>query len=231
MIPSVDLFHQLQNDVTNSTIPVSDLLRKAKRLATRLDLKVDLVWINRELEGYLEVSVDEVPKYRFLTGQPTIKREIILTDNPKFCIASETSPIWRIEQRCKNIGDYGVLGYRPEIEAELLKEKNYPLTAEVALCVRHDTVLGILHGVKSRISDWCMELEESGIIGEEMGSQRAEKNNQSSMTVIINNSTVHSLNNASGQDNKVENIQETPPSQGFAGLIKKIWNFFRGFWN
>ena len=67
--PNFDLFHQLQTDATDSTIPVTDLVRRAKILATRLEQKNELVWINRELNGYMDLSWERLPTYRHLKGE------------------------------------------------------------------------------------------------------------------------------------------------------------------
>ncbi|OTG72479.1 hypothetical protein B9T23_14685 [Acinetobacter terrae] len=60
----MSLLREIQNDATNSSVKVSDLLRKCKILAARLGSKEFQSWINKELNGYsLE---DELPEYRVI---------------------------------------------------------------------------------------------------------------------------------------------------------------------
>ena len=54
MSKRTSLVHKLQADAIDQNINVSSLLRTAKVVATKLDLQDALVWINRELDGYLE---------------------------------------------------------------------------------------------------------------------------------------------------------------------------------
>jgi hypothetical protein len=58
---------QLQADALNSDVSVSDLLLKAKVVATKLDLTDFLQWIEHELNGYTDKN--EVPMYRKIRGR------------------------------------------------------------------------------------------------------------------------------------------------------------------
>ena len=70
MANTIPIVLKLQADAANRDILVSDLLRLAKIIATKLDLKDALVWIDRELNGYMELKVDDLPPYRRLSGEP-----------------------------------------------------------------------------------------------------------------------------------------------------------------
>ena len=54
---------QLQKDAINSNIPVGNLLRMAKIIASKLDQKEDVKWIEHELNGYDDAPLDRVPSY------------------------------------------------------------------------------------------------------------------------------------------------------------------------
>jgi hypothetical protein len=47
---------ELQREALNSTIPVTDLLRKALVVATELSIKEFQAWIEYELNGYANLS-------------------------------------------------------------------------------------------------------------------------------------------------------------------------------
>jgi hypothetical protein len=63
-MPSIVL--ELQRDVLDSSVSVSDLLRKALLIATKLDIPEFKSWIENELSGYRSESV--VPPYRESAG-------------------------------------------------------------------------------------------------------------------------------------------------------------------
>ena len=63
----MSLVMELQRDALNPDNPVSNLLRKALVIATKLDLKNLENWITLELSGYPDQ--DLVPDYRTLIGQ------------------------------------------------------------------------------------------------------------------------------------------------------------------
>ena len=56
------LVAQLQREVVNSGVPISDILRKAKILASQLKNKEFKRWIDAELKGY--DNADNLPDYR-----------------------------------------------------------------------------------------------------------------------------------------------------------------------
>lgn len=59
---------RLQADAADPAISVATLLRTAKIIATKLGLEDALVWIDAELNGYMQARGEELPKYRRLQG-------------------------------------------------------------------------------------------------------------------------------------------------------------------
>ncbi|MEJ2120628.1 MAG: hypothetical protein P8Z76_07920, partial [Alphaproteobacteria bacterium] len=64
MSKNTPIVRKLQADATNQEVSVSGLLRTAKLIATKLELEDALVWIDRELDGYAGMPVDDLPQYR-----------------------------------------------------------------------------------------------------------------------------------------------------------------------
>ena len=62
------LVQQLQQDALDQNVPVADLLRKAKFVATKLAVEEEIEWIESELNGYS--NQDETPPYRRMMGVP-----------------------------------------------------------------------------------------------------------------------------------------------------------------
>ena len=65
---TVPIVRKLQIDAINQDVRVSALLRTAKVVATKLNLPDALMWIDRELDGYMDLPVEELPRYRRLRG-------------------------------------------------------------------------------------------------------------------------------------------------------------------
>jgi hypothetical protein len=55
------LIQKLQAEAANPDSSVTNLLRMAKIAATKLNLTDALVWIDRELNGYMDLKVEDLP--------------------------------------------------------------------------------------------------------------------------------------------------------------------------
>jgi len=98
MTKLVPLVLQLQAEAVDPKVPVSKLLRLAKLIATKLDQKDALVWIDKELDGYMSGALKEVPPYRMLTGHPkgynpTTAGRPSSSRNPRPRAPSQRSPL------------------------------------------------------------------------------------------------------------------------------------------
>src|SRR5947209_10754303 len=70
MTAAIPLILKLQAEAANPDASVTNLLRMAKIAATKLNLKDALVWIDRELNGYMDLKVEDLPPYRRPMGIP-----------------------------------------------------------------------------------------------------------------------------------------------------------------
>jgi hypothetical protein len=67
---TLPIVRKLQADCLDQNVAVVSLLLTAKTIATKLDLKDALVWIDRELNGYMDLTAEDLPPYRRLRGIP-----------------------------------------------------------------------------------------------------------------------------------------------------------------
>src|SRR5712691_4650814 len=67
ILPKDSIVMELQRDALDRTVPVSDLLRKALLVATKLGVRDLGEWIEHELNGYPEGA--DFPEYRQFRGQ------------------------------------------------------------------------------------------------------------------------------------------------------------------
>ena len=70
MTAALPLILKLQAEAANPDASVTNLLRMAKIAATKLNLTDALIWIDKELNGYGDLTVEDLPPYRRPMGIP-----------------------------------------------------------------------------------------------------------------------------------------------------------------
>jgi hypothetical protein len=182
------LVEQLQAEALDSTVPVEDLLRKAKVVAAKLDLKAFGEWIKRELNGYYE-NGDDIPKYRVVQGRlhalNSMRGWVPVGSIGK---EDEATRRQRITQAVSEISD-------------LLKRSDSELTMSygsraiswggaftehvpVQLHVDRAAFAQILDAVRNTILDWSLKLEAAGVVGLGLGFSKREKEIAHSPAVV-----------------------------------------------
>jgi hypothetical protein len=175
----MDLISKLQSDALNPGVSVSQLLRTAKLVATKLDLKDALVCIDRELTGYMKV--EDLPPYRRLHGEPKGWNpyhgwQPIHFPDPELARSFSDAPIGQpapaIEHSISN-GRKGtcVFPYPAEIKSQLVQA----LQTDVHMQLTYEDVSNIIEQVRNLILNWSLELDKAGIVGEDMTFTAEEK--------------------------------------------------------
>ncbi len=242
------LVTSLQHDIVNSKKSVTEILRTAKLISAKLGLADISQLIESELNGYKPGT--PAPPYRIIRGGT------LQLYNP-----------YRGWLPAGDVGDYGIPIAQPISELEeLAKGKGIviPLNHKLPVSslggvgdglvqqfeqriVHSSTKLrGVLEAVKEQILNWTIELEQRGILGEDMSFDPEEKRkaqNQifniqhftgilgdvkdSSVTVHDYSSIYQVLRNHNvpqGERNEIENIldalKEAKPNEK-ASLLKK----------
>jgi hypothetical protein len=186
-VPS--LVHDLQNDIRRSGKSVTEILRTAKLISAKLGLREISEWIDAELNGYI---ADNAPEYRTIrggslyvfkpnqgwqfagdvgnwarrTGQSISELEEMATGETVSSVPNPRFPL-------KSIGpvffDSSALPQKVEFSSLQIKQ--------------------ILEAVKNKLLDWAIELEQRGILGENMSFDPEEKQSAKSQTFHIQNAT------------------------------------------
>lgn len=196
---------ELQRDCLNAEIRVSDILRKAKALAVKLDLSDLADWIHEELNGY-SCALSELPLHRQCGGSPKFWHPY-----RGFC------PIIVNHDRIREIVSTVYLSQSViELESLIFSDKNnslqyqYPakiqeflhermdFQAECSLHFSGSQVNSVLDVVRNRILDWTLELEKRGIIGEGYTFDANEKREAAMITNHIHGSNIGVVGNVSG---------------------------------
>ena len=176
------IIQQLQNEASNPEISVSDLLRKAKVVCVKLDLKKFLGWIEKELNGYEVKTQEELPVYRILVGEtkawnPFHGWQPVLFENSNIAdLLSKRGvgqPIGELDGIAKSKTEGSLfIGFSPENKRQIIEAIRY--TTDVKFMVSKNAVVGILDAVRNIILDWSLKLEKEGIIGKGLSFSQEE---------------------------------------------------------
>lgn len=183
---------ELQREALDRSVPVSDLLRKAKVVATKLDLREFLAWIEHELEGDFG---EEGPKYRVVKGSVRALNPyqgwvpVLFTSDPDVESALTkrriNNPIAELESLdARTSSPNGSLKMSlSSHQHELLWQSLDEEPTEIAVFFDKSRISGILDAVRNQVLDWSLKLETAGILGEDMSFSEREKNIAHTSTV------------------------------------------------
>ncbi|MGL6225788.1 MAG: hypothetical protein ACRC10_04075 [Thermoguttaceae bacterium] len=185
---------RLQENALDSNCSITDLLRLALVVATKLNKEEDVKWLEHELNGY--PSEVEMPLYRRL--QTSLIAIDSYTGIAKPCFFEDArleEPLryyechWainRVEEILNVPENQLAISVPPACEAILNQWS--PSQSEARYCRQYyqRDVKVILQSVRDRVLLWSLELEKQGILGESLQFTPEEKN--SAQTITIHNS-------------------------------------------
>jgi hypothetical protein len=186
MSDALPLVRKLQAEAANPDASVTNLLRTAKIAATKLNATDALVWIDRELNGYMKVKVEDLPPYRQLIGipkgyHPYYGWQPIHFGNAKTAEAFSLAPIGMalgaIEKTVNEAsGDFS-FPYPPEVKVELRQaiQQRIPFLPDLQISLERGQLWNIVDQVRNLILNWALELEKAGVLGEDMHFSEQEK--------------------------------------------------------
>ncbi len=172
------LVHELQNDAMSKDTRLSDMLRKALVVATKLKVEEFKVWVESEMKGYGEG--ENIPSYRTVSGSLKAWNPyngwipVIVEDSR---LAEHTSkrnigqPVSQLESLYYGKDEKKVLQV-PLPHDELIEyfshSEVFRLGMIPTLIVDKAQLAGILDAVRNEILNWSLELERQGILGDGM---------------------------------------------------------------
>jgi hypothetical protein len=183
MSDAVPLIRKLQAEAVNPDASVTNLLRIAKIAATKLNLNDALIWIDRELNGYMDLQVEDLPPYRLLKGIPKGYnpyhgwQPIQFPDSETAKNLSQAPIGWGLGAIEKSVnessGNAFAFPYPAELKRTLQKSLRYPVDVHVA--IERAQLWNIVDQVRNLILNWALELEKAGVLGENMQFSEQEK--------------------------------------------------------
>jgi hypothetical protein len=221
------IVRQLQADAVDPRNPVATTLRLAKVIATKLDQSAALEWINRELDGYMDLRFEDVPSYRVLRGEPKAFNpyqgwQPIIFNDPeiaeRFSKAPIGLPIGAIEDEIrsgKNSNGQCTFPYPVEMQATL--RRAIRMQTDVTIFLAQNRIVGIVEAVRNLVLDWSLELEKAGILGEGMVFTATEKTHSGPVTQKFIIQNVGVLGNVS-DGARVTNTQTVNGGESLARL-------------
>ena len=210
---------QLQQDIRRSRGSVTELLRTAKLISAKLGLSDISEWIKCELEGYTR---NEFPPYRFISGG-TLQilnpvngwqtaghyREPIPTGQPISqleTLSNEKTAVLQPPRHIKVAGAVESMDYMVNQFSQ-------------RILISGTQIRGILEAVTEKLLDWSIELEQRGILGENMSFQPEEKASAQNQTFNIQQFT-GVLGNVSNSTVQLYNYSSLHQAVKDAGVSK-----------
>ncbi len=193
---------QLQELASDSSNNLSDLLRKALIIATKLNLKDFKRWVLNELNGY--ENMDELPEYRKIIGELRVHNPyrgyipFIISNSQlantlgQILVADSIESINHLVKNSKKGSDLVTFAFSPEQEAILMGMQDGPVQLRPARVLGINYIAAILEKVRTYLLTWSLALEEAGILGEGLTFSKEEKR-KAEMNVNIGSITGHQV--------------------------------------
>lgn len=175
---SATLIEELQMAACDKTTPISDLLRKALLVASRLEVPAIPDWIKKELSGY--TAEDEIPPYRQIPGTVKARNPFhgwIPAQFPSddLQVAVSRRPLLEPLSSIEAIAS----GEQPRLifsaEQQLVLQEMFGAQMEFACFLSKVSLVAAVDEVRTRILEWSMELDKAGIRGQGLSFSREEK--------------------------------------------------------
>ncbi|WP_107842168.1 hypothetical protein [Metasolibacillus meyeri] len=220
---------ELQSEALSNGGSITGLIRKAFVLSRKLELDELSVWLKNEMEGYQNVSHENIPCYRYVQGHlkawnpyrgfiPAIisgDKENEWSRQPLLQSLSEIESL--IDGAKKMNSDILEYKFPPALQMKWMKSSG--VAFETSLHIPVPQFENVTNRVRDIILEWTLDLEGRGIKGENMTFSDNEKKSATQITNIYNHigtmmnsqiqqSSDNSVQTISGVEFKIESLKE-----------------------
>lgn len=162
----MNIIIDLQESANNSQIKVSDLLRKALIVATKLNVESFKNWVDNELNGY---ETPPTPKYRSLRGEIRAQHPTGVWKNVNF-LNEEDEEYWSKRDLLQPISEIeSMVGNDEEVKyklSESILDSRSIRQGAIPYCFVHPSAFfGVLDAVRTIVLEWTLKLDTEGIVG------------------------------------------------------------------
>ena len=201
--PSV--VEQLQAAAIDPQVRVSDLVRKAKLVASKLRLGDFERWTDAELQGYPDGSA--LPAYRQIRGTPVwwnpYRGWLAVNFSgdgvrwaDKMSRTDTSQPIGELETLAAEYRQaaesWRYVPFNAELTEAICQSKGVPPT-QIGLQVDRSVISGVLDAVRTAVLEWALKLEKSGILGNSIRFSDKEKEIAHQPSIIYQISSIESF--------------------------------------
>jgi hypothetical protein len=227
------LIEELQRDALDSRVRVSDLLRKAKTIAHKLNLPDLSKWVGNELDGYPDV--EKVPDYRLIRGQLKGNnpfhgwQPVFFNDNRIEEIVSRVpngQKVAEIEDLVRRGVGSGELMVSLNASMKQVLRNSTRSNIDFAVIFDVSSAVGILDAVRNALLDWSLKLEQAGIMGNGMSFSTEEREKAHETQAIYNIGHIETftgnMGSGSGSFAVEGNVINVNSEAAILNLISKI---------
>lgn len=224
------LIDELQRAAADPNISTTELLRKARIAASKLDTKDLEDWTRQELNGYQSAS--ELPSYRIVRGKVEALNHwsggwqaIIFVDPKDENLVSKgyiLNSLGELEDLPKD-GAFHLI-FPPENLAIIREAVNENLEAHLSISRSH--IDGVLHAVRNTILEWSLKLEKEGIMGEGLSFSSEDKEKAGSISIGNLLSVAH-MENSQIQQGTSQSSQEISFSEDLKEELDRFLHTLR----
>lgn len=233
---ALPLVIELQKLAISPDTSVIQLVRTAKLVAAKLGLREATDWIDKELNGYGNLS--ELPGYRILHGECRafnpyngiwMHVQFPNADFQRLCSEGRVGQsLGSMESLVSGDSDYAFLNFLHEQQQVL--QQMFQEQTKFAIRVTKGQLEGIFDSVRNLTLDWSLRLEQAGVLGENMTFTVTEKQEAKSVSqqffiqnagvvgnvtdnaTVTNNQTAHSSLSVDRVRDLVQQAQSALPA-------------------
>lgn len=185
---------ELQKEAVDSDNDVSNLLRKAFLIAKKLNIIELEKWVNLELNGY--GKEDDIPDYRTVHGMLKFLNPYSNTGYADYKIEDETinelvstrplfNSLMELEDLYKKSSSMIKIEIDPGLRQLFKKYFSEDFVPDV-LFVPVSQLKRVIDSVRNKLLEWSINLEEDGILGENLNFTPEEKKIASENSITYN---------------------------------------------
>ena len=207
---------ELQKDCLNPTLSYANLFQKAYFIAQKLEQKEMVDFLKNGIDGYKKE--DDVPDYRYINVTYKAHNPVrgwipvsIPSNSPliKYLCYPVFQSVSELESIVSSKGDALVMSISAELQELFISHSIGKIPFEICAHFSSSQIKTILETEKRMISDWALNLERKGILGDEYQFTEQEKKKANDMTVINNYGNINGSNFVGSAINSTLNVNNT----------------------
>ena len=212
------LIIELQKDCVNSTVSYTVLFQKAYYIAKKLNQQIMTDFLRMEIDGYKKIK--DVPCFRYLDVVYKAKNVmlgrwipvIIPYDSPlkEYLRMPAVQSVSEMESFLNSDENTLIMSISAELQSAFIALSRDKIPLEICAHFSKNQYKTILETGKRMISDWAIDLERNGILGEEYEFSTDEKEKAQNMSITnIFNAPINGSNIVATATNSTLNVNNT----------------------